>query len=209
MEIKEISIIENKRRFACEFNLHDSTKLGISFLETEGLYDDIGVIGNFGPIRAENKNYIWGNFEMNNNESIRFNNKLKNNRTETLELLAKLRDISFNFFKQYPQYTCIVYKPLSQDQTILYNELIQNGFIFNDINFKLKEYGGFTYIYFGDKKEKTNEEDLFRVQRGDIRVKMFIEYRKISDEDLPNFFKKIEKIETEMKSPIFEDVTWE
>ena len=209
MEIKEISRIENKRRFMCSFDLHDKTKLGISYLETEGLHDDIGVIGSFGPIREENQNHIWGNFEMTNSEAIRFNNKLQHNRSEALKILEILRDISFNFFKQYPQYTCIVYKPLSHHQKILYNELVQNGFIFGDIKFELKEFEGFTYIYFGDKKEKTKEEDLFRVKRGDIRVKMFIEYKNTSDDDLPEFFKKIETIETDMKSPIFQDVNWE
>ena len=209
MEIKEISRIENKRRFMCSFDLHDKTKLGISYLETEGLNDDIGVIGSFGPIREENQNHIWGEFEMTDSEVIRFNNKLQNNRSEALKILEILRDISFDFFKQYPQYTCVVYKPLSQGQKILYNELVQNGFIFGDIKFELKEFEGFTYIYFGDKKEKTKEEDLFRVKKGDIRVKMFLEYQNISDNDLPEFFKKIETIETNMKSPIFKDVIWE
>ena len=59
------------------------------------------------------------------------------------------------------------------------------------------------------KKEEITKEDLFRVRRGDIRVKMFSKYKKISDEDLPNFFKRIKKIEEEMEYPIFGDVNWE
>ena len=211
MEIKEISRIENKRRFACEFNLHDKTKVGISFLETEGLHDDIGVIGSFGPIREKDKNYIWGNFEMNNNEAIRFKSKLQNNKTETLEYLKKLRDISLEFFKQYSQYTCIVYKPLSYDQKVLYDELLNGGWI-DQFSLDIQEYGDFKYVYskaFGSKKEEITKEDLFRVRRGDIRVKMFSKYKKISDEDLPNFFKRIKKIEEEMEYPIFGDVNWE
>ena len=211
MEIKEIDRIENKRRFMCEFDLHNDTKLGISFLEAKGLHNDIGVIGNFGPIREKDKNYMWGNFEMNNNEVIRFKSKLQNNKTETLEYLKKLRDISLEFFKQYPQYTCIVYKPLSYDQKVLYDELLNGGWI-DQFSLDIQEYEGFKYVYskaFGSKKEEITKEDLFRVQRGDIRVKIFSEYKKISDEDLPNFFKRIEKIEKEMEYPIFEDVNWE
>ena len=210
MEIKEISRIENKRRFVCEFDFHN-TELGISFLETEGLYDDIGVIGNFGPIRKKDKNYIWGNFELNNRESMIFSSRLKKNKTEIVDLIVNFRDTTFSFFQQYPQYTCIVYKPLSYDQKVLYDELLNGGWI-DQFSLDIQEYEGFNYVYskaFGSKKEEITKEDLFRVQRGDIRVKMFSEYKKVSDEDLPNFFKRIEKIEKEMEFPIFEDINWE
>ena len=211
MEIKEIDRIENKRRFMCEFDLHNDTKLGISFLEAKGFYDDIGVIGNFGPIRKKDKNYIWGNFELNNRESIIFSNRLKKNKTEIVDLIVNFRDTTFSFFQQHPQYTCIVYKPLSYDQKVLYDELLNGGWI-DQFSLDIQEYEGFQYVYskaFGSKKEEITKEDLFRVQRGDIRVKMFSEYKKISDEDLPNFFKRIEKIEKEMEYPIFGDVNWE
>lgn len=211
MEIKEIDRIENKRRFMCEFDLHNDTKLGISFLEAKGLHNDIGVIGNFGPIREKDKNYMWGNFEMNNNEVIRFKSKLQNNKTETLEYLKKLRDISLEFFKQYPQYTCLIYKPLSHDQNVLYDELLNGGWI-DQFSLDIQEYKDFKYVYskaFGSKKEEMTKEDLFRVQRGDYRIYAFDKYIRVKDHELPEFFKELKELEERIGKPIFNDVKWE
>ena len=211
MEIKEIDRIENKRRFMCEFDLHNDTKLGISFLEAKWFYDDIGVIGNFGPIREKDKKYMWGNFELNNKESIIFSNKLKNNKTEALDLIVSFRDAALLFFQQYPQYTCLIYKPLSYDQKTLYDEFLNEGWT-NQFSLDIQEYNGFKYIYsntFGSKKEEMTKEDLFRVQRGDYRIYAFDKYTRVKDHELPEFFKELKELEERIGKPIFNDVKWE
>ena len=86
--------------------------------------------------------------------------RLKKNKTEIVDLIVNFRDTTFSFFQQYPQYTCIVYKPLSYDQKVLYDELLNGGWI-DQFSLDIQEYNGFKYIYsnaFGSKKKEITKD---------------------------------------------------